>query len=604
MAPLYGGDISVGVRELIQNAVDACNERTEWERRHGLPPTTKGFEVHVEIVKRPDGTAHIMVRDEGIGMTPEIIVDYYLTAGASFRTSMAWKREFTDEKGHSSIMRGGRFGVGALAAFLLGDEIELTTRHCSQQPDKAVSFCSKLDASVVELRHGTAPIGTTILVPIKETHRIRALLPNEWHINNKPKTIKGDHWRQVDWFCVGDPPVRVTITIGDWTASLDRAYRLPSANQTLLPGWNRVVPEGYADVHWTFARSAPPLTVNGIVVQRRFATNSGDEVLHYPNTPPYLCRPSLSVFDPDGIFPLNLQRSGPAGFPAPIDELLIPAVCHDAVAYLAVSAPLLGANDGQFIDALRSLGDCPNIEFRHRNGSALQCIPYGIGRKGMTLLSSETLKAGGVQRIFGLPASQFSTALLEILPEDSLFLLLLLSEVEPDLLRWTRLALGGPRAYGDNVTHCLESDHGRLHLKPSHWNFSKAPKRVAKSVLYSHHVERSTSHGIVIATSKSMDGLQIFDSIRAELSDANSAMLEWRLSAVPFVSAMGNEKTNPLPALFVSDLEGPWLSLDDKARGLQIEKLRTMVPQCIAGHEHLRKRKAERAAAGDSLESA
>ena len=64
-------------------------------------------------------------------MTSETIQNYYLRAGASFRRSAEWAKDFLDEEGHPTVLRAGRFGIGAFAVFLLGPVFRLWTRHAN-----------------------------------------------------------------------------------------------------------------------------------------------------------------------------------------------------------------------------------------------------------------------------------------------------------------------------------------------------------------------------------------------------------------------------------------------------------------------------------------
>ena len=135
VGPLYGNMPSVGVRELLQNSVDAVRERQSLQRRHPELDSTalidQGHDVEISLTEdSPLGPFWLTVSDRGSGMSVEIIRDYFLTAGASFRNSDAWKREFeTDDHPRSQVLRSGRFGVGMLAAFLLGSRIQVATRH-------------------------------------------------------------------------------------------------------------------------------------------------------------------------------------------------------------------------------------------------------------------------------------------------------------------------------------------------------------------------------------------------------------------------------------------------------------------------------------------
>src|SRR6202451_1072876 len=105
----------------------------------------------------------LTVSDRGTGMTEEIIVNYFLKAGGSFRRSLAWKKEFESEegtsRGHSKsrVLRSGRFGVGVLAAFLIGDELEVSTRHLNDAADNGLTFTATIDTETIELMRYSRP---------------------------------------------------------------------------------------------------------------------------------------------------------------------------------------------------------------------------------------------------------------------------------------------------------------------------------------------------------------------------------------------------------------------------------------------------------------
>jgi molecular chaperone HtpG len=114
----------VGVRELTQNAVDAVCEPKAWCATHGksvdsLDLPEQDGDVLIEFIKRENGTWVLRVRDRGIGMQSITIQNYFLRAGASFRRSTEWAKEFLDEQGKPRVARAGRFGIGAFAVFLL-----------------------------------------------------------------------------------------------------------------------------------------------------------------------------------------------------------------------------------------------------------------------------------------------------------------------------------------------------------------------------------------------------------------------------------------------------------------------------------------------------
>lgn len=160
--PLYGDIPEVGIRELMQNAVDACLELDDYianTATSDLERPDQSADVVITLENNADGSRYVTVVDRGIGMTPEIVRDYFLKAGASFRRSDTWRRQHESDTGNSRILRSGRFGVGALAVFLLGDEVEVSTRHVSASKGKGVHFNATLDTDEIQLNHCERPIG-------------------------------------------------------------------------------------------------------------------------------------------------------------------------------------------------------------------------------------------------------------------------------------------------------------------------------------------------------------------------------------------------------------------------------------------------------------
>jgi hypothetical protein len=89
--PLYGEQPEIGIRELVQNAVDAVRERRDLDQRsrRELPAP----EVTVDLVRHKDSLGEVIVRDYGVCMTASVITDFFLKAGASFRRSMTWRQQ-------------------------------------------------------------------------------------------------------------------------------------------------------------------------------------------------------------------------------------------------------------------------------------------------------------------------------------------------------------------------------------------------------------------------------------------------------------------------------------------------------------------------------
>jgi len=288
--PLYGDRPDIGVRELLQNALDAVRERRFWDLAHGGAEIEPRFclrqeaDVVISIDTDERGNAWLTVSDKGIGMTAEVVRDYFLKAGASYRQSDAWRQEFEFE-GRSKVLRSGRFGIGALAAFLLGPRFELLTRHVTTNPQDGICLRASIADDLLELNRGeqTEP-GTMIRIPLNQSVASRLRNPHLW-----------------DWYILDDPILERSLD----GSICEPQYKIAITADTAPNDWRHVRQPYYQNVFWTYS-SAPALTCNGIVVQHR---------THKSLLPPwrllsggFLDFPNICVFDPDGKLPLRLAR--------------------------------------------------------------------------------------------------------------------------------------------------------------------------------------------------------------------------------------------------------------------------------------------------------
>ncbi|MDE5757038.1 MAG: ATP-binding protein, partial [Allobaculum sp.] len=168
VAPLYGDHPSYGVRELLQNAIDACNERTEIDGTIG--------EIVIEVDEK---TGIFKISDNGCGMTEEIIANYYLTAGASYRYNRQWTEKFLDSECNPKIIRSGRFGIGALATFLIGNKAKVTTRHISDKKGYCFEYTIEPKFLNIDKIEKTNP-GTTIEIVMNQK-AMNQFTKGYWH---------------------------------------------------------------------------------------------------------------------------------------------------------------------------------------------------------------------------------------------------------------------------------------------------------------------------------------------------------------------------------------------------------------------------------------
>ena len=136
------GDKKLGLREIIQNSIDACLVRNEIESSHTYTPT-----ITIEI----DNDKKIFsIKDNGIGMSEEIIKSYFLNIGKSYYRSDIFK---INDFEYNPI---GSFGIGFLSCFLLSDEVTIETRYYKNKEkhiielengDEYISFNSTIDVN-------------------------------------------------------------------------------------------------------------------------------------------------------------------------------------------------------------------------------------------------------------------------------------------------------------------------------------------------------------------------------------------------------------------------------------------------------------------------
>ena len=165
--PLYSGRPEIAVRELVQNAVDAVNEFKRYCETTGatlVDEEPDEPDVTVELQRDTDGRCWLAVSDRGIGMTVETVTKYFLKVGSTYRRSEEWREMFAGGLGDRATLRAGRFGIGVLASFLLGREIEVQSRHASLPDSSGLRFAMTLDEEEVGIWKHSRKRGTTIRV--------------------------------------------------------------------------------------------------------------------------------------------------------------------------------------------------------------------------------------------------------------------------------------------------------------------------------------------------------------------------------------------------------------------------------------------------------
>ncbi|GEM_PF-2614750 len=340
VGPLYDNQPSIGIRELTQNAVDAVRERWALEEKNSdlknrIQEQLISQEHDVEIwIDDPDenGIRWLTVSDKGVGMTLDVIRDYFLTVGTSFRSSETWKRNFEDDETQKSkVLRSGRFGVGVLAAFLLGDRIEVSTHNINSED--GYEFATTIELDTLEIiKDKKLPFGTTIRIPLsKDTY---GLLNRDFtYSSNIPMNHK--------WYQFAKPTVEVLY--GAHQQKSESQYDTIDTNvfkQTSI--WRRLRDNPFDyDVYWCYRNSVPGLTVNGIFIRDRLRYNHGISI---QNSYLRYSQPQIIIHDANAQFPLNLRRDSIIEYKLPFMQQLKLDIINDYFAYLIVNCPQQGSN--------------------------------------------------------------------------------------------------------------------------------------------------------------------------------------------------------------------------------------------------------------------
>lgn len=108
------GSKSLGLRELIQNSIDACMVKKEKLQGDYKPI------IQINILKDKN---QIIVKDNGMGMNENIIKKYFLNVGKSYYKS-------PDFLNYSHTYNPiGNFGIGFLSCFMLSSHVKVVTKY-------------------------------------------------------------------------------------------------------------------------------------------------------------------------------------------------------------------------------------------------------------------------------------------------------------------------------------------------------------------------------------------------------------------------------------------------------------------------------------------
>ncbi|MEY9849521.1 molecular chaperone HtpG [Streptacidiphilus sp. BW17] len=152
------------LRELISNASDALDKlRLEslTDTDTGLGVDTSDLHVTLEVDKE---THTLTVRDNGIGMTRDDVVDLIGTIAKSGTASLLAKiKEAKDADAAQHLI--GQFGVGFYSAFMVADKVTLHTRRAGT--DQGTLWESDGEGTYTIAEAEGLPVGTAVTLHLK-----------------------------------------------------------------------------------------------------------------------------------------------------------------------------------------------------------------------------------------------------------------------------------------------------------------------------------------------------------------------------------------------------------------------------------------------------
>lgn len=302
--PLYGDRPFIGLRELIQNAIDACNERYTLES--GEDPIFQKVPYGIKIeINLPNKTLEIS--DNGIGMNEEIIKNYFLKIGSSYRYSSSWQETYS-RGGDAIVPRTGRFGIGVLAGFLLGDRISIHTKKYDTPADRALSFEITPSSQKIQINHKKKEeSGTCITIELNESaiNAFEKYTKKELHDYTyrgyRKDSVEETEWR---WYYLDSPTIEFNITTQD-RKTLPNSK--PIVKDELNSSWNSINTSSNLRCYWRSTFQQANVYCNGILIPGTASPDiSIKGIISKTKFLPY----EVLFMDNNAVLPLNLQRNG------------------------------------------------------------------------------------------------------------------------------------------------------------------------------------------------------------------------------------------------------------------------------------------------------
>ncbi|TDD33004.1 hypothetical protein E1287_20670 [Actinomadura sp. KC06] len=167
----------LAIRELYQNALDACRYRRARHAYRGRDGWPEEWEGRIQFVQGVDqnGRLYLECRDNGVGMTEAVLTEVFSQAGIRFTDTTEFLVESADWKNADPpipFQANSRFGIGVLSYFMIADEIEVVTRPMDRghRPHPALKVSIFGSGHLFQIEHLAADRspGTSVKLYLRE----------------------------------------------------------------------------------------------------------------------------------------------------------------------------------------------------------------------------------------------------------------------------------------------------------------------------------------------------------------------------------------------------------------------------------------------------
>ena len=161
------GDKKYGLREIVQNSIDACKTMEETAQTHENFIFQK-YEPIIIIALNKEKQS-ITILDNGSGMNVEILKKYFLNVGVSYYNSDAYNLQGRE---YSPI---GHYGIGFLSCFMLSDKVEVRTKHIEENKIIKIEFEKNSEYICLTYEDKSKTQGTEIVLDYEQ---FMSIFPN------------------------------------------------------------------------------------------------------------------------------------------------------------------------------------------------------------------------------------------------------------------------------------------------------------------------------------------------------------------------------------------------------------------------------------------